>query len=299
MESKHEPRISMSTLGKNGRFGNQILQYIFLKVYGKRYGIEIETPEWIGNDLFELNDQPNLTSMPVIYQSMFEGIFNTYWREYFQKRNISIKSEIIDENVLYSDTPPYKNVDFWGYFGFHFSHYLPYREYIQSLLQPSIRVRKFLEEGTNKLKNHGKSIVGIHIRRGDHLNYKYTEAERSFYCASTSVYKKLLKDIWSSLDEPVLFIASDNIDDVLPDFKEYNPITSAKLFHNLPPFLSDFYSDFYILCHSDILAISNSTFSFLASILNKSAVKFYRPNLKSEMLIEFDPWKSSPYHSET
>ena len=50
--------ILMSTLGSNGRFGNQIFQYAFLNIYAKKYDLDIKTPSWIGHDLFGHHDSP-------------------------------------------------------------------------------------------------------------------------------------------------------------------------------------------------------------------------------------------------
>lgn len=295
MERKLEqsPRVTMSTLGRNGKFGNQILQYIFLKVYSKKYGLEIEIPWWIGNDLFNLNDNRCTNQLPLVYEFMHEELFNYYWLDHFQKLNVPIQSGELNGACLLHESPPFQNVDLWGYFTLHFAYYSPYKEYIQSLLQPSISVSNLLEEGMNKLKSQGKTIVGIHIRRGDFLIFKNTDKERWFYTTSTDTYKKLLNEIWNSLVEPVLFIASDD-PEVIQDFKEYCPISSVDLFQNLPSFLTEFYTDFHVLSNCDIMAISNSTFSFTASILNKNGKKFYRPTYKPEKLIEFDPWNSTP-----
>ncbi|MEH7178583.1 hypothetical protein [Neobacillus vireti] len=51
-----QPIITMSTLGVNGRFGNQLLQYGFLKIYAKVYNLEVLTPKWIGQYLFGQNE---------------------------------------------------------------------------------------------------------------------------------------------------------------------------------------------------------------------------------------------------
>lgn len=39
--------LAMSTLGRNGRFGNQVFQYAFLRIYAHRHGLEVRVPEWI------------------------------------------------------------------------------------------------------------------------------------------------------------------------------------------------------------------------------------------------------------
>lgn len=51
-------RIAMTTLGQNGRFGNQIFQYCFLRIYGGIHRLQMEIPEWVGCWLFDLDDLP-------------------------------------------------------------------------------------------------------------------------------------------------------------------------------------------------------------------------------------------------
>ena len=52
------------------------------------------------------------------------------------------------------------------------------------------------------------------------------------------------------------------------------------------------YFDFYVLAHSDLLAISNSTFSMVAAMLNEEASTFVRPEPNMRRLEPFDPWDS-------
>jgi hypothetical protein len=49
-----------------------------------------------------------------------------------------------------------------------------------------------------------------------------------------------------------------------------------------------------MLSQCDILAISNSTFSFAASMLNNNGYNFVRPRLSQKKLIQYDPWNSRP-----
>jgi len=48
--------------------------------------------------------------------------------------------------------------------------------------------------------------------------------------------------------------------------------------------------DFYVLAHADAVAISNSSYSFMASLLNERARLFVRPCLNERGLVAFDPW---------
>ena len=44
-----------------------------------------------------------------------------------------------------------------------------------------------------------------------------------------------------------------------------------------------------------MLAISNSTYSFLASMLNRQSEKFFRPCSEIRGLISFDPWNAQVF----
>ena len=40
------------------------------------------------------------------------------------------------------------------------------------------------------------------------------------------------------------------------------------------------------------MLISNSTFGFVASMLNKKAKQFWRPRLSEKKLIQYNPWNA-------
>jgi hypothetical protein len=56
----------------------------------------------------------------------------------------------------------------------------------------------------------------------------------------------------------------------------------------------DFFPDWFLLTQCDILAISNSTFSFTAAMFSEYGDQFFRPTFEDEGLIPFDPWNSEP-----
>ncbi|MDF2669030.1 MAG: methyltransferase FkbM family [Paenibacillus sp.] len=263
------PVITMSSLGENGRFGNQLFQYAFLKIYAKRYGLRVQTPEWIGASLFGHRDNPIRKKLPKAYEN-----------------------HIPDKEVLLTARKPLvTNVDFWGYFQFHTRYYAPYKEYFRYLYTPVPQVQERVEKGIKELRAIGKTLVGLHIRRGDYLLRQNHEVYgKLHFPAPCEWYKKWLEAIWGTLVKPVLFIASDEPDTVLSHFSEYKPIRSRELFTAYSE--EDFYLDHYILSHCDRLAISNSTFSFTASMLNSTATVFVRPDLEAQRLVAYDPWNS-------
>jgi hypothetical protein len=264
-----KPIVTMNTLGEMGRFGNQFFQYAFLKIYAKKYNLEVMTSKWIGQYLYGHND-PTPTH---------------------QFKTINEYDHPLFKNIFSYEKPPFENVNFWGFFQFHTNAYAPYKDYFRSLFQPVDGVKAIMEKGETILRSKGKTIVALHLRRGDYKGYGNVEGlSKIFYPAPTNWYKDWLKNIWTTLDNPVLFVASDELVDVLDDFKEYNPVTSKDLYDNFSP--ADYYPDFFILSKSDIIAISNSSFSFAASMLNENCKGFYRADYNHKGVIPYDPWSS-------
>ena len=50
---QNKRRVQMRSLGQNGRFGNQLLQYAFVCLYARQATISSRSfPDWIGRDVF-------------------------------------------------------------------------------------------------------------------------------------------------------------------------------------------------------------------------------------------------------
>ena len=258
-----KPLVTMSLLSK-ARFGNQIFLYTLLKIHQKEHDVRVQTAPWVGQYLFGHNDPPISQTLP----------------------------EFADSGLaILNAKEPYKNVEFSGpVYQLHTKYYAPYKDFFHSLFQPVQQVEVRMRDAVNKLRERGKTIVGIHLRRGD-----YQKLQRSYtFVAPTASYKKWLEGLWETLDEPILFIASDELAGVVGDFADYNPITIKDLGVQLPE--ADFYPEFYVLTQCDVLAISNSTFSFTAAMLNENCKFFFRPHLQAKKLIPFDPWNSEPLY---
>lgn len=255
------PTITMSTLGQNGRFANQAFQYAFLKIYVRQHQLQLQVPRWIGNDLFGHTDPQITRQLPLIK----DGSSDVY------------------QGILINSTPPLKNIDLWGYFQYHTSFYKPHQTYFRSLFQPLERLAAPLNQAIQGLKNKGKTIIGLHLRRSDY-------GVGHHFIAPSSWYLDWLAKIWNTLEDPVLYLASDELEKIKEDFAEYNPVTTHDLGLTLQG--AEFYLDFYTLTRCDVLAISNSSFSFLASMLNTRAHIFARPQYQSQQLIAYDPWNA-------
>jgi Glycosyl transferase family 11 len=296
LEGAGQSVLTMSSLGQLGRFGNQLFQYAFLRICAQKTGSLVECPPWIGQMLFGHNDAPISRRLePAIECKNDEEILFDVVPElvpHIEKlagtKIRRIGSETLEQGIT--------NVDLWGFFQISTHLLAPYQDYIRSLFQPVSDLKSPLEEGLQILRSRGKTIIGIHIRRGDYI----TQARTGFTLVfPESWYCEWLDKIWNDLEDPVLFLCSDDLDRILPAFEKFSPVTSRDLQVELPERMQnaniEFYIDFFILSNCDIVATSNSIFSFAACLLNERGQMFVRPHWNfSTRFIVFDPWDSEP-----
>lgn len=55
--------VTVSCLGNQGQFGNQLFQYAYARAYAESIGAELQTPDWIGRKLFEDVKEPIMSSV--------------------------------------------------------------------------------------------------------------------------------------------------------------------------------------------------------------------------------------------
>ncbi|CDN10858.1 hypothetical protein RintRC_1915 [Richelia intracellularis] len=150
--------------------------------------------------------------------------------------------------------------------------------------------------GLNILRSKGKTIVGIHIRRGDYMTQSLS---RYTFVVPSKWRCDWLDTIWNELEDPILFLCSDELETIIDDFKRFSPVTWKDLDVKLPERMKDldvvFYIDLFILSNCDVVGISNSSFSFAACLLSEHGKLFVRPHRAfSTKFTVFDPWNSKP-----
>lgn len=266
------PLITISCLGTWGRFANSLFQYAFLRVYAKKNNFRIQVPMWIGHKLFGCNEPLITEKLPFMFDGFNEVIYDG-----------------TDSNIAGASSPP-KNVDINGYFQYHSKFYLPYKDFFCSLFKPLPEIYEIVKKSVVLLKSKGNTIIGLHLRRGDFEIHGKTDSGKCFFVAPCEWYLDWLNENWSRFDKPVLFIASDESEKVVNNFSKYSPVTNK----DLGIVLGDApdYPDFYTLSQCDIMCISNSSYSFMASLLNEKCKEFYRPRLSTKKLISYSPWES-------
>jgi hypothetical protein len=269
MEEK--PLVTMSKIGRWGRFANQIFQYAFLRLYAKKNNFRFQTASWIGQYLFGVSDPPITVKLSLMNDGPVGKVYDGH-----------------TSKIAGAQNPPV-NVDLIGYFQYQTSFYAPHKEFFRSLFVPTPEVQAIVHKAEYILRLRGNTIIGIHLRRGDYGTFK-KRGSRCFFIAPCEWYLDWLEENWGRWDNPVLFIASDEMNKVKSAFKKYNPVTNDDLGVVMPK--APYYPDFYMLSRCDVIATSNSSFSFAASMLNKNCREFYRPRLSLKKLIPYDPWNA-------
>lgn len=253
-------RVQMSSLGSNGRFGNQLLQYGFLRLYAARHGLSAETPDWFGRYVYGRDDPLIGSPLPVVNEDSVDLM-------------AALRGELA--------APP-RNVDLRGYFCGNTRLWGPVAGEFRSLFLTVPAIAKRLDSALGHLRARGRTLVALHLRRGD---FGYGR----FWIAPASWYLRWLRGIWPQLESPVLYIASDD-STAAAAFAEFAPLQSHDL--EVSGGAMSLLLDHHVLSRADHLAISNSSFSFTAAMLNPAVAKAVRPDPDRRELAEFDPWAS-------
>ncbi|ALJ36731.1 glycosyltransferase [Azospirillum brasilense] len=253
-------RLASTVLGLNGRFGNQLLQYGVLRLYAARHGLTLEVPPWLGRHLYDHDDPLPGPALPRVAEAEGEAAVTA-----------SLRGE---PSTVLADR------DVSGYFCGDITPLAPFKEEFRALFTPGRHLQPHTDALLGRLRDVGRTVVALHLRRGDF-------GWGRFWIAPTSWYRHWLETVWPTLDRPVLFIATDDPAQ-LREFAAYRPVTGRDLAEPIAG--AEFFTDFHILCHADRVAISNSSFSFVATMLNRNASEFLRPDPARRALVPYDPW---------
>jgi tetratricopeptide (TPR) repeat protein len=255
-------RLASTLLGRHGRFGNQLLQYGVLRLYAARHGLTLEAPPWPGRHLYGLDDPLPGPALPRLPEREVEA------------RVIASLSGAGGETPADRDVTAY----FCGDIGF----LAPHREAFRGFFTLAPQIRPWADALTARLRAAGGTVAAVHIRRGDF-------GWGPFWTAPESWYLRWLEAVWPGLDRPVLYVATDD-PRCLSAFAAYRPLCAPDLAEPIPG--AEFLTDFHVLCEADLVAVSNSSFSFVATMLNRRAQSFVRPDRARQALVSYAPWSA-------
>lgn len=293
--------ISMSHLGRMGRWGNQVFQYIFLRTYARRYNLSYQAPRWEGQRLFGFKDPPIIGPRLSRYDE--------HWDKVISHSTINNYQDAWRPSIAPKDGAVIDH-DYCGYCQFHTSYYTPDKDFIQNLFIPTQEVQARIALAIGKLTQHQalpKTVIGLHLRRGD-------TGRAIFYLTPNEWYLAWLEEHWQAFHNPQLFIATEEPSDVKA-FVAYNPITSADLLQlDLLRYLSynylrcdlasptlqsmDWFPDWYLLTQCNVLLFGESTFSFSAAMVSTQLSEAWQSRLSTQTFERLDPWNAQPLRRE-
>ncbi len=244
--------VSCQSLAYYGRFAHQLGDYLFMRWMADRYELTLETPDWVGQHIFELDDplcQPGRT--PV--RRRFDWID----REVGARGVQALVGRDFFSPSFYDPLPTN--------FSARAREVLRFRPQWTPLLAPCMEM----------LRTRGATVVALHLRLTD----------RSAESVSVQWYLDWLRAVWPQLDRPVLYLASDDLAAVAGHFREFNLVCHD----DLPVQATgvEWLQDFYILSQADAVALSVGDFAVLACMLNPNAKVVMRPHFPSGRLAQF------------
>ena len=162
-------RVSMTTLGTNGRFGNQLFQYAFLRLYGLRNSVSVHAPDdWQGRELYQSHLAPLDLPLAQIHFPTFGDEYLALWQ---------------------MDDPPV-DVDFWGYFQEVPPSWVAHRLFLRRMFTPPAGLHNALDSALARWLpgDRAATIIGIHVRRGDYarLCHQYPWFGRSLWTGTAA-----------------------------------------------------------------------------------------------------------------
>ncbi|MDA3889603.1 MAG: FkbM family methyltransferase [Allgaiera sp.] len=257
------PLVTCSALGRMGRFGNQLFQYTFLHCYAREHDFNAANPVWPGDEMFEV--APGVDPLPQMPGHVEE-----------------VEYDLATSSVA-NDPEIHPNADFSGFFQFHTRYYKPYKSEILKDFTFKGAYAERVRQIADLFAAQAGPVIPLHLRRGDF-------GTGIFFVAPEEWYLDWLKRLREEHPSLTLYIASDAPKEVLPAFADYRTLTEA----DLPPcdLAHGFFTDFAALTLGNHVAISNSSFSFFATLLNGTAKTFMRPSLTERRMISYDPWNA-------
>ena len=259
--------VSMTSLGTTGLFANQMFQYLYVKFYALRHCLTAAFPPWQGNHVFDLED----TSCAGLHLP-----------------ELSFSPFTEDDLVLWQMAEPPINVDLRGYFQEIPACWQKHRSLVRRMFQVSAEYRRLIDDWRDEVTLAGKrTLIAVHVRRGDYRNWDLQSWKTPYFTLiSVDWYITWLTAIWPTVDSPILYVATDEPETILPLFQRFEAITCGPSLQAIPSHIRDF----EIMRRADYLAICNSSFSHMAAILAPSTQKCFCASLQRRGFTSYEPW---------
>jgi len=279
-----------STFMGGGYFSNQFFKYLTLFTLAEDYDLKIQTPEWIGQRIF--NIPVSSIDTEIEYTPISEGRDPDDICGYHPAHSKIISQGEKFKEINFDVAPDCNTFYHTSWYGRHKEKILDHCKFKSDLFDD---IKKEIEALKNKISCD--KIITIHARLGEDYQAKWKFPADAYVSAA-----KFLMDYYQmqGFKNPKIFICTDRKEKAQSIFSQFDPIflndhdvkLNVKWKKGYKGSL-DFLPDYFLLTLSDCVLASDSTFAYSACMFNQieNAV-FFRPSQKNTGLIPFDPWNT-------
>ena len=274
--------VSMQNLGNknDGRFGSQIMEWVFLRLYALRTNAHIYTPDWMGKNI--VRDTNVFETLPPPHQKIWLNRDPAI-------RNLPSWWNTDNGNGIWHFDPPPVNIDLRGegsFLGLTEQIFILHKNLIHLMLQPRIEFSSPIDRWLDENLPANSTRIGVHVRRTDFRSWHNKRI------TPIKWYLNTLRDIWPDLENPHMILCTDEPEEICREFAEFKPIL-------LPPELAppgyEFYPDFRALGMCHILFVAGlSWYSLMAARAGRPDIHAFLPVPASQNFMSFDIWTPDP-----
>ncbi len=263
------------------RLGNQLFQYAFLRTQSEKLGTKFYCPKWIGDDIFDLQDQDLREYDLIKTKNEIKNYYTESRKTSFSRKPVSIKDNTNISGSFESEKC-FDKVAVKKWYRFNEEKFSVARE-------------KYRDIDFN-------NAIAIHLRLGDKFHDELIK--KLFYVPRIKYYSRALELIrkFNSIvkdkglnGEPctakTIVVFSDDIELAKKYFDKFGDLFFIEG--------NSDWEDFYLMSRCHDIICSSSTFSWWASYLNRNPKKtiifpkerLWRPNFfKHEIDLIPDQW---------
>ena len=308
--------ITMPSFGLHGRWGNTVFQYLFIRILALNNDCKIELykdGEYLKTRMSlytDMGDSAPLQTRATIflldsYQSFIRSlnyIPGNFWRAMYVSNVRLQKCYFIKDTALAINQPlPFakgESIEVEGLFIVNPKMYRQKQDFIRTkLFKPTVQFNQLIEKCMRYL-GLDKTLIGIHIRKGDFI---FDPLQQSFQFPIPAKYiiSWLTTNI-SKFKNPVIVVCSDDEQ----AYKEieiagFDVVNTKKMLPDIETTADIEQLDWEILRRCNVLIGSNSSFSFSAALLAINNLQCFRFSLDEKAFIEFNPWDAEPLQHVT
>ena len=246
-----------STLGKIGRFGNQLFQFWHLILSGLRHNATVSSSKWNWDKYYGLEFLAKEGGGDILHVESYDWRVMGLW--------------------ALDSLPP--NIDFFGHFQWIPPMLQRHRVFLSRLFDLQPEWAEEMSKVVRSLHSLHRPLTVFHVRRTDYVNHD-------------NPMLRLIPGDWyqaalERLRDSTMYVGSDDLDFVRAAFPDFSFLSFQDFPDSrLPPLLLDH----CVMRAADTLMVINSTFSRTAAMLRKDGQATLLPSIHDKAFLPYAPW---------